>query len=348
MESWEAVLHSAKEMRVEACAAPVLRNDDDVLVEMKRVGICGSDVHYWQHGRCGDFVLHQPMVIGHESSGVVAAVGANVTHVRPGDRVALEPGVPCRTCELCRTGAYNLCPDMAFFATPPVHGSLAKYVVHPADYCFKLPEAVSLDEGAMCEPLSVGVYACERAGVVPGARVLILGAGPIGLVCYLVAKAFGAVEAVITDISEERLAFARSLGVEHTLLAKDVAPRDMAQQVQAALGGHRPDVSFECCGFQDPTCTAIFATKSNGCVCLIGMNQPVMNLPLFEASARQVDLKGIFRYRNTYPTCIALLAARKLDVSALITHRYPVDQLLEGFETSRVGRDGAIKVMFEL
>eukprot|EP00475_Leptophrys_vorax_P039449 TRINITY_DN7131_c0_g1_i1.p1 TRINITY_DN7131_c0_g1~~TRINITY_DN7131_c0_g1_i1.p1 ORF type:complete len:373 (-),score=107.62 TRINITY_DN7131_c0_g1_i1:887-1939(-) len=348
---WAAVLYEKDNLKIAQVPKPFSEKNPvpkgHVAVEVKRVGICGSDVHYWKHGHIGDFVLKAPMVIGHESAGVVTAVADDVKDLQVGDRVAMEPGIPCRACSLCKSGCYNLCKDMKFFATPPVDGSLAQYVIHPSDFCFKLPENVSLDEGAMCEPLSVGVYACQRARIGVGSTVAIFGAGPIGLVCFLVAKAFGAASVVITDISEERLLFAEKLGVTAAINVKNLSDVETAQRIIEASGG-QVDASIECCGFESATRGAIESTKSNGVICIVGMSQPEMKLPLFKAAFREIDIRGIFRYRNTYPTCVALLSSGKVDVKPLITHRFKVDELIDAFEVARTGRDGAIKVMFEL
>jgi L-iditol 2-dehydrogenase len=349
-----AVLFTEKDMRlVSDRARPANPGIGQVLVRMTRVGICGSDVEYWQHGRIGDFVLRAPMVIGHESAGVVVAVGPGVLGLSLGDRVALEPGVPCRACDQCRTGVYNLCPRMQFFATPPVDGSLCDLVLHPADFCFKLPDTVSDDGGAMCEPLSVGVHACERANVGAGSTVLVLGAGPIGLVCMLVARAIGARRVVMTDVRPERLAFALTVGASATVLVSRNEAENIAA-VKAAVGGDNADALFdsaiECSGFESSMRTALAATRSGGTVCCVGLHDPVMNLPLMDANVREVDIRGIFRYRNTYRKCIALLETGNIDIKPLITHRFKFDSqenLIAGFEMARTGKD-AIKVMFSL
>ncbi|PKI38348.1 hypothetical protein CRG98_041259, partial [Punica granatum] len=181
---------------------------------MKAVGICGSDVHFLKKLQLAHFVVKEPMVIGHECAGIIEEVGTEVKHLVPGDQVALEPGISCWRCDYCKGGSYNLCPDMKFFATPPVHGSLANQVVHPADLCFKLPDNVSLEEGAMCEPLSVGVHACRRGDIRPETNVLVMGAGPIGLVTMLSARAFGAPRIVIVDVDDYRLSVAKDLGAD--------------------------------------------------------------------------------------------------------------------------------------
>ncbi|XP_042202271.1 sorbitol dehydrogenase-like [Callorhinchus milii] len=242
LNNTSVVVYAAKDLRLVNREMPV-PGPNEVLLKMHSVGICGSDVHYWQHGRIGDFVLREPMVLGHEAAGTVCAVGASVTHLVPGDRVAIEPGVPRENDEFCKNGRYNLSPSIFFCATPPDHGSLCRYYTHSASFCYKLPDNMSYEEGALIEPLSVGIHACRRAGVSLGSYVFICGAGPIGLVCLLVAKAMGAAKVVITDLSSERLAKARELGADFVLLSGD-----MAHRVAECLGGAPPEISIECTG----------------------------------------------------------------------------------------------------
>ncbi|GJN04175.1 hypothetical protein PR202_ga21699 [Eleusine coracana subsp. coracana] len=324
----------------------------DVRVRMKAVGICGSDVHYLREMRIAHFVVKEPMVIGHECAGVIEEVGTGVTHLAVGDRVALEPGISCWRCRHCKGGRYNLCDDMKFFATPPVHGSLAQQVVHPADLCFKLPDGVSLEEGAMCEPLSVGVHACRRAGVGPETAVLVMGAGPIGLVSLLAAKAFGAPRVVVVDVDPHRLSVASSLGADATVKVSTVAADVAAEvdRIKAAMGGAGDiDVSLDCAGFEKTVATALEATRPGGRVCLVGLGHNEMTVPLTSAAIREVDVVGIFRYKDTWPLCIEFLRSGKVDVKPLITHRFGFSQqdVEEAFEVSARGRD-AIKVMFNL
>eukprot|EP01126_Amoeba_proteus_P058606 TRINITY_DN757_c0_g1_i8.p1 TRINITY_DN757_c0_g1~~TRINITY_DN757_c0_g1_i8.p1 ORF type:complete len:247 (+),score=29.69 TRINITY_DN757_c0_g1_i8:3-743(+) len=183
-----------------------------VIIRVHTTGICGSDVHYWAHGKCGPFVCNGPIILGHESSGIVEDVGQGVQHLKRGDRVAMEPGVPCRLCTYCRNGKYNLCPEMKFFATPPIDGTLANFIEHPADFCYKMPDHMSFEEGALLEPLSVAVHSCQRGRVTAGSHVLITGAGPIGLVSLIVARALGATKVVLTDMLPSRLEIASKLG----------------------------------------------------------------------------------------------------------------------------------------
>jgi len=342
-----AVLMKKGDMVIKEIPMPTKPGPGQVVIKMKAVGICGSDVHYWTHGAIGDFVVRAPMVIGHECSGQIIAVGDRVSNVKVGDRVALEPGVPCRACSYCKNGRYNLCPDMAFFATPPYDGSLCTYVTHAADFCFKLPDNMTYEEGALCEPLSVGVFACERAHVVPGMRVAILGSGPIGLVMMMAARAFGAEWVAITDVNPDRCAAAKRFGADAVVNVRGKDARQVADEITKAAGG-RVDVVFECCGITSATQTAIFACKSGGTVCLIGLSDPEMKLPIFDAAVREVDLRGIFRYRNTYPTCISLISTGRVNAKQMITHRLKFEQLIRGFEIAKNGEDNAIKVMFNL
>jgi len=355
-----AVLVKQHQLLIQPFPFPNAPKSNEVIVKMKALGICGSDVHYWTHGAIGDFVVRQPMVIGHESAGEVVCIGSSVTHLKVGDRVALEPGLPCRHCNYCKAGNYNLCPDMAFFSTPPVHGSLANYVCHSADFCHKLPHNMSFEQGAMCEPLSVGVYACQRGQIKPGDKVAILGAGPIGLVTMLVAKAFGATYVVMTDVQNDRLEVSRKLGANLTVNVSKQTPQQLKDHIVEAIGS-QVDVTFDCCGYESASHLALLLTRSGGNVCIIGMHDNTMSLPVLpHCVIREVDLCGIFRYRNTYPTCINLITNNKVNVNPLITHRISISldnnsndsvnqaNLIKGFELAKNCSDGAIKIMFNL
>jgi len=348
-----AVLNKVHDIQLEERPIPTPK-PNEVLIAVKSVGICGSDVHYWTHGRIGSFVLNSPMVLGHESSGVVVAVGkgnaeggsdndglGNVLKV--GDRVTMEPGVPCRSCKNCKEGRYNLCPEMKFMATPPIDGSLANFYCHPKDFCYKLPDNVSFDEGAMCEPLSVGVHACNRAGIHIGSRVLIMGAGPIGLVCMLAAKAAGATVLVIVDLKEDRLEMARKLGATATISAK----ADILAEINAKSLGPI-DVTIECSGAEPAIKSAIRVTKSGGVVVLVGLGPSEITVPLVEAACREVDIRGIFRYANCYPTALSLIASKKVDVTPLITHHFELKDVIKAFEVARDMTGGAIKVCLSI
>eukprot|EP00746_Dinoflagellata_sp_MGD_P163787 gnl/MRDRNA2_/MRDRNA2_92015_c0_seq1.p1 gnl/MRDRNA2_/MRDRNA2_92015_c0~~gnl/MRDRNA2_/MRDRNA2_92015_c0_seq1.p1 ORF type:complete len:401 (+),score=67.28 gnl/MRDRNA2_/MRDRNA2_92015_c0_seq1:112-1314(+) len=347
------VLRNVMDMGLDAYPMPEAK-DDDCIIEMKAVGICGSDVHYWQHGKIGNFVCKGPMVIGHESSGVVVQCGKCVKGLSPGDRVALEPGVPCGVCEQCNSGKYNLCPDIRFFATPPIHGSLQRYVAHPAKFCFKLPDHVSMEEGAMCEPLSVGVYACEqKAKVKPGCKLAVFGAGPIGTICSMVAHGMGAGKVILCDVVDARLEFCKSCVPIETLNTMGMNSQQVADKIKQLAGGP-VDGSIDCCGVESAIQAGIYATKNGGVVTLVGMGRDLATVPLLDASCREVELQGVFRYRNTYPKCIELLANKKVNVAPLITHKYVFnnESIMDAFKCCHLGKspDGrsSIKCMITI
>jgi len=238
-----------------------------------------------------------------------------------------------------------LCKDIVFCATPPVDGNLARYYTHAADFCYKLPENVSLEEGALLEPLSVGVHACRRAGVTLGNTVLICGAGPIGLVSLLVAKAMGASKIVVTDLAENRLEVAKSMGANYTIKVEttdDAAA--ISKKVESALGD-LAEITIECSGAESSIKLAILGTKSGGCVVLVGLGPSEVKVPIVNAATREVDIRGVFRYSNCYPTALAMIATGTVDVKKLITHHFKLEETVEAFETSRTGAGGAIKVM---
>jgi L-iditol 2-dehydrogenase len=318
---------------------------DEVLIRMKKVGICGSDVHYYAHGKCGTFETNgKPLILGHESAGIIEEVGSNVKTLVPGDRVAIEPGVPCRFCNHCKEGRYNLCRDISFLATPPVDGSLSTFHIHPADFCFKLPDSVTLEEGALLEPLSVAMHAMSRLGVSAGSCVLITGAGPIGLVCVEAAKACGASFVVVSDIRDERLALASQFGASLTLRADFL---DFTEKLSTLVPSI--DVTIECSGVEKSVETAIKATRSGGKIGLIGRcSKSSLSVPVFEAADREIDIIGIFRYANCYKKAMNLLASKQISLKGMVTHHFSIDEISEAFEVAETGRGGAIKVMFDL
>lgn len=352
-ENIAAVLHGIDDLRVEPFPLSEAPGKGCVRVAIKAVGICGSDVHMLKKGRIAHFVVEKPMVTGHESAGEVVAVGEGVTSLQVGDRVALEPGIPCCSSRHMREGRYNLDPSIEFFATPPVHGSLATFVDHPAEWCYPLPSGLSFEEGALCEPLSVGVHACRRGGVCPGKRVAIMGAGPIGLVALLSARAFGADAIAITDLKASNLSLATRLGADAAVLieSQQQAPQDVADALLAANAGIGFDIVIDCAGFQQSMQVALRSCVSGGKVVLVGMGQETMALNLIEACIREVDILGCFRYCNTYPLCLSLLSSGRVDLKPLITHRFGFseEEVLQGFDTAfRADATGAIKVMFNL
>lgn len=314
-----AVLRRPGEIVLEERPVPRL-GPDDVLVRMCAVGVCGSDVHYYEHGRIGDFVVEAPLVLGHESAGVIVRVGTAVEDLRPGQRVALEPGVGCRRCPACRSGRYNLCPDVRFFGTPPVDGAFARYVAHPCDYVFAVPDSVSDDAAALLEPFSVGLWAIRQARLVAGETVLVTGAGPIGLCALLAARAAGAGQVVVTDVNPARLDLARRLGATAVL--------DVRTQ---PLGQAQPDahVLLECSGAPAVAAEALAGLRPAGRAVFVGMGADLLALPLPLVQSRELHLTGTFRYANTYPAAIALVGQGRVDLDALVTGHLPLERTAE-------------------
>ena len=308
-----SVLHGAGDVRLEQRPVPV-PGRGEVLVEVAAVGVCGSDVHYYREGRIGDYVVEQPLVLGHEASGTVVALGPGVAAERLGQRVALEPGVPDGTCAQCRAGRYNLCPAVRFFATPPVDGAFARYVVLLADFAHPVPDSLSDEEAALVEPLAVGVWANQKAGVQPGDRVLVTGAGPVGLLALQVALARGASSVTVTDVSPQRLVVATRLGATRVVDSRE-AP-DLAAVVEA-------DVLLECSGAQQAVSAGIAALAPAGRVVLVGMaGSATAELPVQLLQTRELTLTGTFRYAGSYPAAIALAASGRVDLASLVTGRY--------------------------
>jgi L-iditol 2-dehydrogenase len=312
-----AVLHAPGDVRIEQRAIPD-PGPREVLVEIRAVGVCGSDVHYFEHGRIGDHVVRAPLVLGHESAGVVARVGSAVRRHSVGDRVALEPGVPCGSCRECRAGRYNLCPEVRFFATPPVDGAFANYVTIHEDFAFPLPAEITDEEGALMEPLSVAIWACRKGRVGPDTGVLVTGAGPIGQLAVQVARALGATEVTATDVNSHRLAVATEGGATRTIDVSRLSLDD---------AGVEADVLLECSGHPDAVSGGVRALRPAGRAVMVGMGPAEeMAIPMSVVQNREIWLTGTFRYANTYPAAIALAADGRLNLQAIITGRYPLEE----------------------
>jgi L-iditol 2-dehydrogenase len=311
-----AVLYGIRDLRLEHRPVPE-PGAGEVLIEIRSVGVCGSDVHYYEHGRIGDFVVDAPLILGHESSGVVRARGRLASRHSIGERVALEPGVPCGHCEQCRAGRYNLCPDMRFFATPPIDGTLTRYVTISEDFAHPLPDELSDDAGTMIEPLSVALWANRKAGTAPGARVLVTGAGPIGMLCALAAQASGAAAVTIVDVNSSRLALARALGI-----------RNVADTVGQALRENgEADVLLECTGVMSVVADGIGGLRPGAVGVLVGMGpQASQPLPVAAIQVRELTITGTFRYANTYPAAIALAAAGRVPLDGLVGARLGIGE----------------------
>ena len=309
----------------------------DVLVKMKSVGVCGSDIHYYENGRIGDFVVREPLILGHECAGEVVEAGPEVIALQPGDRVAIEPGVPCRHCKHCLSGRYNLCTDVVFLATPPVDGAFCEYVTSPDDFAYKLPDNVSTEAGATIEPLSVGMHAVNLTGVGAGEAVLVLGAGPIGLLAVAAAAAAGAGHITAVDLLPNRLEAAGLMGASRTVNANE---EDVAEALRNSA-----DVVLECIGLEQTMAQAIEAAKPGGRIAWIGLAADACNLPFGKAQAKELMITGVFRYANVYQRAVNLLAAGKIDTEAVVTHRFQFPAVAEAMEFATHNRDVALKTI---
>jgi D-xylulose reductase len=317
----------------------------DVRIKLHTVGICGSDVHYYTHGAIGPFVVKEPMILGHEASGVVVETGPEVRTLKVGDRVCMEPGVPDPDSRATRLGIYNVDPAVRFWATPPIHGVLRPTVVHPEFFTYRLPDNVSFAEAAMVEPLAVGVHGATKAAVRPGDVGLVIGAGPIGLVTALAALAAGCARVYVSDVDEAKLALAATLGA---ITPVNVMQADLAATVLDGTDGWGADVVFECsgnpraaAGVFDPLCPA-------GRVVFIGGQSEPIGYDVGKAMVREARVEHVFRYAHVFPRCIAMLSSDAIDVKPLITRTFGFEDSVEAFEIAASAPPGEVKMQIEL
>ena len=320
--------------------------EDEVQVKVEYVGICGSDLHYFEQGRIGDYIVEPPFVLGHEASGVVTAVGGKVTGLTLGDRVALEPGKTCGHCYYCRKGEYNLCPDVVFFATPPVDGVLCEYVCHPANLCFKLPEQVSTLEGALIEPLAVGFHAARQGGAELGQTAVVTGAGCIGLVSMMALKAMGISNVYMIDIMDNRLEKAMELGATGVINGKK---EDAVQKVLELTGGLGCDLVIETAGTQQTAAQAIQMGRKGASIVLVGYSKTgEMNLPISLFLDKEQSIHSVFRYRHIYPLAIEAVANGKIDLKGLVTNTYAFEDVQKAFDESLENKDKIVKSVVKI
>ena len=319
---------------------------DEVLVKLEYVGVCGSDLHYYEHGRIGDFIVKFPFVLGHESGGVVVETGSQVKHLKPGDRVALEPGKTCGSCEFCKTGRYNLCPDVIFFATPPVDGVFQEYVAHEAGLCFKLPDNVNTMEGALIEPLAVGFHAAITGGAKLGQTALITGSGCIGLVSMMALKALGVSRVFVSDVINKRLEKAKALGATEVINA---AEKDMVKTVKELSGGKGIDLVIETSGTEIAAAAGIGALKKGGTLVFVGYSPTgMMNLPIGQALDKELTMKTIFRYRHIYPLAIDAVAQGKVDIKSIVTNVFEFADIQEAMDKSVHNKAEIVKSVIKI
>lgn len=315
--------------------------DNEVLVKLEYVGICGSDMHYYETGRIGDYVVEPPFVLGHEPGGVVVEVGKNVTHLKVGDRVALEPGKTCGHCEYCREGKYNLCPDVVFFATPPVDGVFQEYVAHEAALCFKLPENVDTLEGALIEPLAVGFHAANQGGAHAGQTAVVFGAGCIGLVSMMALKAEGVSRVYVVDIMQKRLDKAMELGATGVINSMKT---DVQEEIGRLTEGKGVDLVIETAGMEVTTRQAIHVTKKGATIVLVGYSKTgEMTLPLSLALDKELTFKTVFRYRHIYPMAIEAVASGKVNLKGIVSNIFNFDDIQAAMDKSVSDKANIVK-----
>jgi len=320
--------------------------DGEVVVKLEYVGICGSDVHYYEHGRIGDFIVEGDFILGHECAGSVYEVGRGVTGLEVGDRVALEPGIVCGKCEYCLTGRYNLCQSIEFFATPPYHGCFENFVVFPAHRSFKLPDKISTKEGALIEPLAVGLEAASVAGVKLGDSVVILGSGCIGLMSLLASKARGAGDVTVVDVIPKRLERALALGATRVI---DASKADSTKAILEATGGEGADVVMETAGAAPTTKQTPFVVKRGGTIVLVGMPPDgVLQYDFSKLMGQVAEIRTIFRYKNQYPVAIKALSSGSIDVSGVVSDEFAFSDLAEALRVNIENKSDVVKIVIKI
>jgi L-iditol 2-dehydrogenase len=345
MNNRAAYMTGLNKMEIRDIAVPVPQ-EKEVLVKLEYVGICGSDVHYLEHGKIGGFVVNGDFILGHECAGTIAAVGSDVKDLKVGDRVALEPGITCGQCEFCKTGKYNLCPDVEFLATPPYHGSLMNYIAFPENMCFKLPDNVTTKEGALVEPLAVGMHAAAQGGVRLGDKVVVLGAGCIGLVTLLACKAYGATEVIVVDVIEKRLEYAKKLGATHVINAKNV---NTIEKIKELTGGKGADKVIETAGSEITIKQTRYAVKRGGTIVLVGLApKDIIEFDFMQVMTKEVEIKSVFRYRNIYPAAIQAIADGKIDVKGIVTHEFDFENSKKAFDFVIENKTDVVKAVIKI
>lgn len=320
--------------------------EDEVLVKLEYVGICGSDMHYYETGAIGNYVVKPPFVLGHEPGGTVVEVGSAVKHLKVGDRVALEPGKTCGHCKFCREGKYNLCPDVVFFATPPVDGVFQEYVAHEANLCFKLPDNVSTMEGALIEPLAVGFHAANQGGAHAGQTAVVMGAGCIGLVSMMALKAEGVSRVYVVDIMQKRLDKALELGADGVINSRE---KDAVQTILDLTDGLGCDLVIETAGTEITTRQAIEMAQKGANIVLVGYSKSgEMTLPMSLALDKELTFKTVFRYRHIYPMAIDAVASGKINLKGIVTNIFDFDDIQNAMDKSISDKANIVKAVVKI
>jgi D-xylulose reductase len=339
------VLEKKGELSLREIALPLDVGPDDVKIAIHTVGVCGSDVHYYTHGAIGSYVVRAPMVLGHEAAGTIVEIGANVRTLKVGDRVCMEPGVPKLSSRATKLGIYNVDPDVTFWATPPVHGVLAPYAVHPAAFTYRLPDNVSFAEGAMVEPFAIGMQAASRARIVPGDVAVVVGCGPIGIMIALAALAGGCSKVLISDFSAPKLEIAAQYA---GIVPVNIGERSLVDAVAAATDNWGADIVFEASGSPRAFADLFDVVRPGGAVVLVGLPVEPVSLNVPAAISKEVRIETVFRYANIFDRALQLIASGKVDLKPLITGTYDFADSIAAFERAAQGKPQDVKLQILL
>lgn len=340
-----AIMTGVGEIAYEEREIPKIEKNE-VLVKLEYVGICGSDVHYFETGRIGDYIVNPPFVLGHEASGTVTKVGEDVQHLQVGDRVALEPGKTCGTCDFCKSGKYNLCKDVIFFATPPVDGVFQEYVAHEANLCFKLPDNICSLEGALIEPLAVGFHAANQGEAHIGQSAVVFGAGCIGLVSLMALIARGITSVYVVDIMDKRLQKALELGAKGVINSSKL---DLTEEVHKITGGQGVDLIIETSGVEKAVDQAIKISKKGATIVLVGYPKSgMMNLPISLAIDKELSFKSVFRYRHIYPMAIDAVASGRINLKGIVTNSFDFFEIQKAMEMNIHNKADIVKSVIQI
>jgi D-xylulose reductase len=335
------VLERIGELAIRDIELPEIVGPNDVRVAVHTVGVCGSDVHYYVHGGIGDYIVKQPMVLGHEGSGTIVEVGDAVTSLKIGDRVCMEPGIPNLASRAAKLGIYNVDPAVTFWATPPVHGILTPYIVHPAAFTYRLPDNVSFAEGAMVEPFAVGMQAAARARIVPGDVAVVTGCGTIGIMVALAALAGGCSKVIVSDVSAEKLAVAAGY---NGIIPVNVGEQVLSDAVMKETDGWGADVVFEASGSPRVFDDILRIVRPGGAIVLVGLPPGTVPFNVNNAIAREVRIETVFRYANVFDRALALIASGKVDLKPLISESFAFVDSIAAFERAAKGLPSDIKL----
>ncbi|MER9971727.1 NAD(P)-dependent alcohol dehydrogenase [Mesorhizobium sp. M0060] len=339
------VLERQHELKLRDIDLPQTVGPGEVRIKIHTVGVCGSDVHYYTHGRIGPFVVEAPMVLGHEAAGTIVETGEGVEHLKVGDRVCMEPGIPDPNSRASRLGLYNIDPAVRFWATPPIHGVLTPYVVHPASYTFKLPDNVSFAEGAMVEPFAVGMQAAAKAKLVPGDTAVVIGAGPIGTMVAIAALAGGCARAIVADLAQPKLDIAAGY---QGVVPVNIRDKSLTAEVKRLTEGWGADVVFECSGSSKAWETLLDLPRPGGTVVVVGLPVAPVAIDIATASTKEIRIETVFRYAHQYDRAIALMGSGRVDLKPLISATFPFEDSIAAFDRAVEGRPADVKLQIRL